>query len=122
MTTEFTSASNKPPPRPAEKTTNPALLQENLSYEIVEQINFEMTGYLIKVLDFKCELVKLMKSINDAVDRKENVSPKGTELGANKDLFQWVAGVATRLDALVQQTLVRFRLRGVSEASRPCPI
>jgi hypothetical protein len=73
-----------------------------------------MTSYLIKVLDFKCQLVKLMKNINDGVDRKENVAPEGTDLRANKDLFQWVADVTTRLDVLIQQTLVRFRLRGVN--------
>jgi hypothetical protein len=72
----------------------------------------------LKILEFKADLVKIMRNINDRLDRKENVAP---ELDAQKELgklMEWLIGVAGKVDVVVKEALIRFRLRGVNESSK----
>lgn len=56
----------------------------------------------MKILEFKADLVKIMRSINDRLDRKENVAPAvdgQKELGK---LMEWLIGVAGKVDVVVK--------------------
>lgn len=86
-----------------------------------------MTGYLIKILTFKAEVVKLIRLINDIADKnnkKQNLQPEkgfvssGLNLSLNslnsKQILDWAVGIIKKLDQIIKHALIRFRLRGVN--------
>lgn len=109
MSTEFTQSSRYQSSRQdLQERNGPSVNNENIYSDIVDNINFDITAFLIKTLTLKSSLVEALRNINDQ---------EGSRAG-DAAAAQWIIQVLKKMEPIVQQTIVRFRLRGINENSK----
>jgi hypothetical protein len=85
---------------------------------VVESVNFEVMALVIKLLEFKADLIALLSRYNDLaqeVQREQN--------GLDNRFYQqygWIGSTINILSLGIRHILSRFRLRGLdSTSTRP---
>lgn len=74
MSTSFTSLPNKGSHRSSEQAAREkdrsGQQNDSKQGEVTINVNYEATAYLIRLLEFKTQLVKVIRTTNDKTDRK----------------------------------------------------
>lgn len=87
---------------------------------IVESVNFEVMALVIKLLEFKADLIAVLGKYNDLaqeVQREQN--------GLDNRFYQqygWIGSTINILSLGIRHILSRFRLRGLDSSSTPISI